>query len=110
MVTIATRRRGGLYEPAAVPLALFVVVVLLLLVSPLRQAYSRHAEAEADWSALQTTRDSGAAEALFRRFTRIALIEPNPPAWSNLLFGSHPDPMQRIEMAAAWRRLHHPSP
>ena len=81
------------------------LAVLLLVLSPLQQAYSRHLESEADWSALQTTRNPGVAEALFRRFTRIALIEPTSPTWSNLLFGSHPDPMHRIEMAAAWRRL-----
>ena len=106
VVTLATRSRGGLYEPAAVPLALLVVVALLLIATPLQQAFSRRLEAEADWSALQTTRDPQAMRALFARFTRVALIEPTSPGWAHLLFDTHPDPMQRIEMAAAWRGLH----
>jgi STE24 endopeptidase len=106
LVTIATRSRGGLYEPGAVPLALLVVVALLLIATPLQQSFSRRLEAEADWSALQTTRNPKAMQALFHRFTRIALIEPTSPGWAHLLFDTHPDPMQRIEMAAAWHRLH----
>jgi STE24 endopeptidase len=106
VVTIATRSRGGLYEPGAVPLALLVVVALLLIATPLEQSFSRRLEAEADWSALQTTRDPRAMQALFHRFTRIALTEPASPGWAHLLFDTHPDPMQRIEMAAAWRSLH----
>jgi STE24 endopeptidase len=105
-VTLATRSRGGLYEPSAVPLALLVVVTLLLIATPIEQAFSRRLEAEADWSALQTTRDPRAMQALFHRFTRVALIEPTSPGWAHLLFDTHPDPMQRIEMAAAWQRLH----
>ena len=104
-VAIATRRRGGLYEPVAVPLALFVTVALLLIASPLQNAFSRRMEAEADWSALQTTRDPGAMKALFRRFTRIGLVQPTSPGWATVLLDDHPDPMRRIEMAAAWRRL-----
>jgi STE24 endopeptidase len=105
VVTVATRGRGGLYEPTAVPLAIFVTVALLLLASPLQQAFSRRLEAEADWSALQTTRDPAATQSLFRHFTRIALVQPTSPEWATLLLDNHPDPLQRIEMAAAWRRL-----
>jgi STE24 endopeptidase len=107
VVELATRRRGGLYEPTAVPLAIFVVVALLFCLSPLQNAFSRRLESEADWVALETTHDPKAAQALFRRFTRIALVEPRSPGWAELLIGNHPDVMQRIEMAQAWR-LRHP--
>jgi Zn-dependent protease with chaperone function len=105
IVALATRRRGGIYEPTAVPLALFVVVALLWIASPLQNAYSRRLEAEADWSALQATRDPAAAKALFRRFTRIALAEPTSPGWATLMLETHPTIMSRIEMADAWRDL-----
>jgi STE24 endopeptidase len=110
IATIATRSRGGLYEPTAIPLALFVVVALLFLTSPLQEALSRRYEAEADWSALQTTRDPAAAQQLFQRFTRIALLQPRPPGWASFLLEGHPSGMQRIEMAEAWRRLNRPTP
>jgi len=105
-VELATRRRGGLYEPASVPLAVFVVVGLLFLLSPLQNAFSRRLEGEADWVALETTHDPAAARALFRRFTHVALVQPQPPEWSELLYDDHPSVMERIEMAAAWRARH----
>jgi STE24 endopeptidase len=110
MVTLVTRRRGGIYEPTAVPLALFVVVALLWTTLPLRNAYSRRLETEADWSALQTTHDPAAAKALFRRFTRIALVQPTSPDWATLMLENHPTMMKRIELAQAWRRLHPAGP
>jgi Zn-dependent protease with chaperone function len=105
-VAFVTRRRGGIYEPTAVPLALFVVVALLWATLPVRNAYSRRLEANADWSALQATHDPAAAKALFRRFTRVALIQPTSPGWATLLLENHPTIMKRIELAEAWRSLH----
>ena len=98
-----TRRRGGMAAPEAVPLSLLVVTVLGLLALPLDSAMSRRTEAEADWVALQTTRDPGAAERLFERFTRRALEQPEPPGWYAFLTGSHPTVENRIRMARAWR-------
>jgi len=106
LVARATRRRGGMGEPAAVPLALLVLVVLGLLALPLENAISRHDEAEADWMALQSTRDPAAATALFRRFVPTTLDEPDPATWEYLLLENHPTIAQRIAMAQAWRRLH----
>jgi Zn-dependent protease with chaperone function len=106
IVALTTRGRGGLSEPAAVPLAIFVVAALLFLLSPLQHAFSQRLEAEADWVALETTRDPDASKALFRRFTRIALVQPDPPGWAGLLIDDHPSIMERIEMAEAWRAGH----
>ncbi len=110
MVALVTRRRGGIYEPTAVPLALFIVVALLWVASPLQNAYSRRLEAEADWSALEATHDPAAAKALFRRFTRVALVQPTSPGWATLMLESHPTIMRRIELADAWRSLHRATP
>src|SRR4029078_13450506 len=57
----ATRRRGGMGEAAAVPLALLVVVAQQLGLAPGQSWISRRMEAVADWKALQTTRDPAAA-------------------------------------------------
>ena len=104
LIAVATRRRGGMANPAAVPLSLLVVVVLDLLSLPVYNAISRHMEREADWVALETTRDPDAAAGLFRSFTIESLNDPDPPAWSYLLFDSHPSVEQRIAMAEAWRQ------
>jgi STE24 endopeptidase len=110
IVALATRGRGGIYEPTAVPLALFIVVALLFVASPLQNAFSRRLEAEADWSALQATHDPAAARALFRRFTRVARAQPTSPGWATLMLENHPTIMERIEMADAWRSLHPATP
>jgi STE24 endopeptidase len=103
LIAVATRRRGGMANPAAVPWSLFIVVVLGLAALPFQNTISRHVEAEADWTALETTRDPGAAERLFRRFTRVALEQPDPPRWATLVTANHPTVEDRVAMAVAWR-------
>ncbi len=110
IIARTTRRRGGMAEPAAVPLALFVLVALQLLASPLQMAISRHFEAEADWMALRTTRDPAAAKTLFRKFTTVALEQPDPPGWAYLMLADHPTIEQRIGMAEAWQKRQDMSP
>ena len=95
-----------MYDPAAVPLALLVFVLLQLAATPLSSAASRRYEAEADWTALQVTRDPAAMRALHERFVATALADPDPPGWWHALFDDHPTGLQRIEMADAWTQLH----
>ena len=102
LIAVATRRRGGMAEPAAVPVALLVLVGLQTLALPVDNAFSRRLEAEADWVALETTRAPGAAEELFAGFTEQALADPTPPGWSYLLLESHPSVQDRVAMARAW--------
>ena len=103
LIAVATRRRGGMADPAAVPLSLLVLVLLNLLSTPVYNLVSRHMEEEADWVALETTRDPDGAKALFETFAVVSLNDPDPPTWSYLLFDSHPSIEQRIELADAWR-------
>jgi len=102
LLELLARRRGGLREPAAVPLALLVLFVAQTAASPLTNAVSRRFETEADWSALRTTRDPAADRALFRGFTRSAYSDPNSPWWAHALFDTHPTDLQRIALADAW--------
>jgi STE24 endopeptidase len=103
LIARLTRRRGGMANPAAVPLSLLVIVVLDLLSLPVYNVISRHMEQEADWKALETTHKPAPAKSLFREFTIQSLNDPDPPTWSYLLFDSHPSVEQRIAMAEAWK-------
>ena len=103
LIAVATRRRGGMAQPAAVPLSLLVLVVLQIASLPLQNGISRHMEQEADWISLETTRDPASARALFRHFTTEALADPDPPGWSRLLIDSHPSVVERVALAEAWR-------
>ena len=99
-----TRGRGGMGEAAAVPLALLVVAVIQLSLAPAQSWISRGMESEADWKALQTTRDPTAARGLFVGFGKTSLGDPDPPLWAHVLLDSHPTLAQRVAMADAWAR------
>jgi STE24 endopeptidase len=104
LIALTARRRGGMREPAAMPLVLLVYVVLTLVATPFKAAISRHMEMEADWMALQTTHDADAMEALFRAFATEGLRDPSPPTAAYLVFEDHPTAVQRVAMAREWAR------
>jgi STE24 endopeptidase len=103
LLALATRRRGGVGDPANLPYAILVLTVLALLTSPVQNAVSRRYEAEADWRALNATRDPAADAHLFQTFGKTSLEEPNPPLLDYLWLETHPTLAQRIAMAQAWR-------
>ncbi|MGC9974371.1 MAG: M48 family metalloprotease [Gaiellaceae bacterium] len=104
LIAWLTRRRGGMVNPLAVPLFLFLWVAFPTLTLPLDNAFSRRIEAAADWQALQSTHDPQAGKALFLNFVRTTDEDPNPPAWDPILFGNHPTEAQRIAMVDAWQK------
>lgn len=99
VIAWVTERRGGLRDPALVPLALACAFALSVLTLPAQNAISRRYEAEADWLALRVTGDAQSAIATQRRFALTGLIDPDPPAWAQIMLGTHPTAMQRIAMA-----------
>jgi STE24 endopeptidase len=107
LIALATRRRGGLARPEAVPIALLVLVGMSILAQPLVNLATRRMEAEADWAALQATHDPDGARALFRRLATTSLGDPDPPAWIQIAQGSHPTLLRRIAMTRAWAQQRH---
>jgi STE24 endopeptidase len=106
LLELATARRGGLTRPAAVPLALLVLfVVQAAALLPLENAISRRIETEADWTALEQTRDPAAAIGAFRGFAQTSLQQPDPPWWDYVWLENHPTLLQRAELASAFPRL-----
>jgi STE24 endopeptidase len=102
LIAVATRRRGGLARPEAVPIALFVLVALGVVTQPLQNVAVRRMEAEADWSALEATHDPAGTRAAFRRLATTSLGNPDPPSWIYVLDENHPTIAQRIAMTRAW--------
>jgi STE24 endopeptidase len=97
-----TERLGGL-GPRLVPFGLAFAFVWILVTQPLANAVSRRYEAEADWLALEATRDPESGVALDRNFVRTGLADPSPPAWVQVMYGTHPTPLARIAMAESVR-------
>jgi Zn-dependent protease with chaperone function len=104
LIAFVTGRRGGLRNPANLPLAVLVLTVANLVALPLQNAVSRRYEAEADWRALTATHDPAAARRLFEQFVPTTLSEPDPPAWDYAFLENHPTIAQRIAMANAFSR------
>jgi len=102
VIAAATKRRGGMYEARAVPIALLVTIVLQVAITPLENVISRRFEKEADWIALETTRDPEAGRETFVELGETSLTDPRPPTWAYILEGTHPTISQRIAMADAW--------
>ena len=102
VIAFVTGRRGGLRNPANLPLAALVLTVFGLAVTPVQNAVSRRYEAEADWRALLATRDPVAARGLFREFVPTTLDEPDPPLWDYAFLENHPTIAQRLAMVDAY--------
>jgi STE24 endopeptidase len=103
LIAWVTGRRGGLEDPALVPLALAVALLFFLATLPFQNVVSRRYEAEADWLALGATRAPDSAVELDRRLVLTNLADPEPPAWLYAVFSTHPSPMERIAMAQAFK-------
>jgi STE24 endopeptidase len=103
-----TRSRGGMGAPEAVPVALIVVTVYSLVTAPGSNLVSRRMEAEADWKALEVTEDPDSLEGLMVGFSKTGLGDPDPPTWTEHLFGTHPALADRVGMARAWRSRKEP--
>jgi STE24 endopeptidase len=104
----ATRGRGGMGAPEAVPLALLVGAVLQLALAPAGNAISRRMESEADWRSLQVTRDPASLEQLMVGLSETSLGDPDPPRWVQLMTGTHPTLEDRVAMARAWAERNQP--
>ena len=106
MTPAANRRRF----PAAMKpekdwlsVSLLVLTVLGLLTAPFQNVVSRRYEAEADWRALNATRDPTSARKLFQSFERTSLEDPSPSLWDYLWLENHPTIAQRIAMVEQWK-------
>jgi STE24 endopeptidase len=104
ILALATRRRGGVGEPANLPYVILVLTVIGLLAAPFQNVVSRRYEAEADWRSLNATRDPASARKLFQTFERTSLDNPDPPTWDYLWLETHPTLAQRIAMVEQWRK------
>ncbi|MDW8037198.1 MAG: M48 family metallopeptidase [Thermoguttaceae bacterium] len=90
----------------AMPMVVFLLVVLGTLMEPLLNALSRWHERQADWYALQRTGNPAAFIRAFRRLARLNKEDPDPPTWEVVLFHSHPPIRFRVELAELFAHQH----
>jgi STE24 endopeptidase len=106
-LTPLLRRAGadGPGDPRVVPLALFLAAVGMLVATPVQNLVSRHVEARADAHALDLTHDPDAFVTMQQRLAEANLVQPDPPAVWQWLFGNHPTTAERVAMARDWEML-----
>ena len=100
----ALARRGGADpgSPAALPAYGLAIGVVAFVIGIAGAQLSRDVEASADDFALRLTDDPRALIDLQTDLARRNLSDPDPPRWSQLLFGSHPTAIERIGAAEAY--------
>lgn len=108
-LTDAFARAGGAESGARAGAATLPAVVLALALVALPMTWvsnqlSRSVEARADAFALRLTGDPAAFIAFERRIARQNVSDPDPPAITQLLFGTHPTTRERIGAAEAFSR------
>jgi STE24 endopeptidase len=105
-------RREGLGDPgrrpgpAALPAIALAVSLVSLALGSASNVLSRQVEARADAFSLELTRDPAAHIALERELAERNIMDPDPPAVLQALFGTHPTTVERIGIGEAWARAH----
>jgi STE24 endopeptidase len=109
---LATRLAGSSGADAATPAALpaFALAISLTVfgMTVVSNRLSRDVEASADASALELTADPEGLIDLQTRLAETNLSDPDPPAWSHFLFGTHPTTLERIGIARAYEEGERP--
>jgi STE24 endopeptidase len=102
----ALARRAGAESgmPAAIPALFLAIALTSFTVNVAGNQLSRKVEASADAFALRITDDPRALIELQTALAERNLSDPDPPAISRILFGTHPTTLERIGSALAWER------
>jgi Zn-dependent protease with chaperone function len=103
-------RREGLGDPdrspgpAALPALALSLALVSFAMGIASNVLSRRVEARADAFSLRLTRDPAAFIGFERRITVKNVSNPDPPSPFQLLFGTHPTPVERIGYGEAFAR------
>jgi len=96
--------RGGALGPRAVPAVALSIAIVVPVLTMVSNQLSRDVERRADAFSLQLTDDPQTLIDFQRRIAVKNVSDPDPPAVSRFLLGTHPTTLERIGMAEAFRR------
>jgi STE24 endopeptidase len=101
---LADRTGTDSATPAALPAFALAISVAAFGLTAISNQLSRDVERSADAAALELTDDPRGLIDLQTRLAETNLSDPDPPAWSHLLFGTHPTTVERIGIARAYEQ------
>ena len=108
LVQVLTERLAGPpgreSGPSSLPALALSLALVSFAVGCAGNVMSRQVEASADAFALRMTDEPAAFIGLERRLALSNVAQPDPPAITQLLFGTHPTTAQRIGTGEAWAR------
>jgi Zn-dependent protease with chaperone function len=93
----------ALHDVATVPLLAATLTLLLFLLQPLTNAFSRSIEHEADVFALEVTHTNDAGARAFIKLAAANRSDPEPPPAVAFFLYTHPPLIERIRFALAYR-------
>jgi STE24 endopeptidase len=103
LVAAAFQPEGEPAGPRTLPALALAAMLVLTPVTAVANRLSRRIEARTDEFALRLTNAPEPFIGFEKRITVKNIAEPEPPAWAELLFGTHPSTLQRIGAAVAFR-------
>jgi STE24 endopeptidase len=98
----AARTGTGPGQIAALPAYALALTIATFALGIAGNQLSRSVEERADRFALELTGDPAGLTDLRLILTRRNLSDPDPPGWSQLLFGTHPSTVERLGLAQAY--------
>ena len=96
----------GLSDPAGLPLAMAILAVVLLLLSPVKNSIIRTAEHQADAFGLDTAHEPYGFASAAMRISNYRKLEPS--RLEEIIFFDHPSGRTRVERAMRWLADHPP--
>jgi STE24 endopeptidase len=107
------RRRGerwgvrDLADPAGVPLAMAILMIVLYLLTPVTNTMIRTAENQADAFGLDAAREPYGFASVAMRLSNYRKLEPG--SLEEIIFYDHPSGRARVERAMRWLKEHPPA-
>ncbi len=95
--------------PSSVPALTAAVILIVFAITLISNQLSRSIEERADAFALTLTGDAPTFIAQQQRISIQNLGDPDPPAITHWLLGTHPTTLERIGIGLAWQRGERPS-
>jgi STE24 endopeptidase len=99
--TLVRRLAPGVAGPATLPALVLALGLVATPMTWISNGLSRRVEARADSFALRLTHEPEAFISFEQRISVANVSDPDPPGWSQWLFGTHPTDVQRIGAAVA---------
>jgi STE24 endopeptidase len=103
LVADALQPDGEPAGPRTLPALALAAMLVGAPISAIANRLSRSIESRTDEFALRLTNAPEPFIGFEQRITVKNIAEPEPPAWAELLFGTHPSTLQRIGAAVAFR-------